>query len=134
MNLLILLLILIILIEFYLRSKITKKSKYGNIKRVPSLSLERFYRVHSNTGHSQNSEASKTLGWDLIKNSHINVEINVPYFEKKKVNYIINNVSSIKFRVFKKNSNRSNWFFGCSITYGHGLILKILLLIYFLKI
>ena len=72
MNYFFLLIILLVLFEFYLRSKKKSDIKYENIKRVPSLNLERSYKIKSNTGHLQNSKKSKILGWDLVENSHIN--------------------------------------------------------------
>lgn len=115
--------IVLVLIEIFLRSLKQKNDRYENIKRVPSLNLERYYKVQSNSGHSQNSKESKILGWDLIENSHIDVEISVPYFEKKKVEYYLNNVAarSNKGNFFNKDSKNLIGYFGCSITYGHGL-------------
>ena len=94
MNYFFLLIILLVLFEFYLRSKKKSDIKYENIKRVPSLNLERSYKIKSNTGHLQNSKKSKILGWDLVENSHINVEISIPYFKEETIDYFLNNVAA----------------------------------------
>ncbi len=123
MNYFFLLIILLVLFEFYLRSKKKSDIKYENIKRVPSLNLERSYKIKSNTGHLQNSKKSKILGWDLVENSHINVEISIPYFKEETIDYFLNNVaarSNIKNYSSQYNKNIIGYF-GCSITYGHGL-------------
>lgn len=115
--------ILIIFLEIFLRLKKKPDLKYQNIKRIPPVNLSRIYEIYSKTGHSQNSEKSESLGWDLIENSHINVKINVPYFEETSVDYILNNTSArSNLKIFKNETNKNLiGYFGCSITYGYGL-------------
>ena len=120
----IILLVFLIILELYLRSVTKDNYEYENIKRVPNLELQRSYKVHSETGHSQNSRECKTLGWDLIENSKINVKIKVPYInEEKSINYTLNNISarSNKTEITLNNQKKIIGYFGCSITYGHGL-------------
>jgi hypothetical protein len=101
-----------------------KKIKDLNIKRISGLNLIRNYSIFSETNHSQNSKKCSELGWDLEENSHINVKVNIPYFEKEdSINYKLNDIAARSNIQITKNSDLKEFigFFGCSITYGHGL-------------
>ena len=115
--------IIIIFLEIFLRLKKKPDLIYENIKRIPPVNLSRIYKIDSKTGHSQNSKKSDTLGWDLIENSHVNVKINLPYFDETSVDYVLNNKSArSNLKIFKNEINKNLiGYFGCSITYGYGL-------------
>ena len=103
-------------------SKLTMKSE--NIKRIPGLNINRIYSVTSKTGHKQNSKKDGELGWELEQSSHVKVNIKIPYLEDEmSVNYYLNDIGARSNVAKFTNSKIEKYigFFGCSITYGHGL-------------
>ena len=116
--------LIFLLIDYYFNFNSDETQDDLNIKRVPGFRINRSYKIFSKTNDKQNSLKSESLGWVLKRNSHIEVKINIPYFkEDDTVEYYLNdlgcrsNVSDVK----KSNIKEFTGFFGCSITYGHGL-------------
>ena len=127
MNILFLILILILLfiiIELFLRflKNKTQDKDFQNIKRIPSVKLSRSYEVKSINSERQNSQKCDILGWDLIKNTEINVKINVPYFKDNYLcKYKINSLGA-RSNIDEISSDRKLFgTFGCSVSYGYSL-------------
>ena len=57
------------------------KKDFENIKRVPAIKLSRSYEVNSLGTESHNTKKCKTLGWELVKNTEINVKTTIHYFK-----------------------------------------------------
>ena len=114
----------LILVEILNKKNSTVNLSDENIKRIPGLNISRKYTVSSSTGHSQNSKRDRDLGWELEENSHVKVDIKIPYIQKDMtVNYYLNDIAARSNIPNIKESNIEKYvgFFGCSITYGHGL-------------
>jgi hypothetical protein len=114
----------IILCELFLKilKNKFKNKDFENIKRVPAIKLSRSYEINSLGIESQNSKKCKTLGWDLVKNSEINVKITIPYFKNDySCKYRLNNLGARSN--LKKITSGDKLFgtFGCSISYGYAL-------------
>lgn len=120
---LIYILIFLIFLEFSLRNYFEffkDNDNSNNIKRIPNLSLKRNYIVDSLSSENKNSELDEKIGWRLIKNSEISIKVTAPYINEN-LNY--------KYKINELGARSSNFtgkkktigFFGCSITYGHGL-------------
>lgn len=116
-------LIILIFLEFILRNyfeffKDIEKS--NNIKRIPNLSLKRNYYVISQSSENKNSLPDKEIGWRLISNSEISIKVTTPYIsENLNYKYKINNLGARSNNY--SGEKKTIGFFGCSITYGHGL-------------
>ena len=127
MFLLIIIILILMIVVIELSYKLLNKKKKNqdlNIKRIPAFNLKRNYSVLSETDHKQNSKKCSDLGWDLEENSHMNIKVNIPYFAKEdSINYKLNDLAARSNIQSIKNSNFNEFvgFFGCSITYGHGL-------------
>ena len=107
----------------FLRNKLKTKD-FENIKRVPNIKLARSYEISSLGCEKQNSQKCKILGWDMVKNSELEVKIKIPYFENSySCKYTINNLGA-RSNLKKFNSEDNNklfGIFGCSISYGYSL-------------
>jgi len=112
----------IIFIEFILRYYFVSSpdEENNNIKRIPNLSLKRDYFVKSDYADNTNATQDSKLGWKLKKNSELVVNVRMPYI-KESLNY--NYKTNDKGARTEKYSGKKKTlgFFGCSITYGHGL-------------
>lgn len=112
--------------EFFLKllKKKLKTKDFENIKRVPDIKLARSYEISSFGYEKQNSQKCEILGWDMIKNSEIEVKIKIPYIESSySCKYIINNLgarSNLK-KFNSENNDKLFGIFGCSISYGYSL-------------
>lgn len=114
----------IILVETLSKKYPKKKLNGENIKRIPDLNVNRKYSVSSITGHNQNSKKDEELGWELEENSHMKIDIKIPYVQgDMSVNYNLNDVGARSNVANTRQSNIKKYlgFFGCSISYGHGL-------------
>jgi hypothetical protein len=110
--------------EFFLRflKNKLKNKDFENIKRIPGIKLARSYEINAFGCEKQNSQKCEVLGWDMIKNSELEVKIKIPYFESQySCRYIINNLGARSN--YKKFSSNEKLFgtFGCSISYGYAL-------------
>ena len=115
--------LIFLLIDYYFNFNSDETQDDLNIKRVPGFRINRSYKIFSKTNDKQNSLKSESLGWVLKRNSHM-VKINIPYFkEDDTVEYYLNDLGCRSNVSDVKNSNIKEFtgFFGCSITYGHGL-------------
>lgn len=115
--------IFLLFLEFILRNYfeyLDEVSKTNNIKRVPDLALQRNYHINSSTDENTNSQFDKELGWKLKGNTDLKVKVEAPYI-KESLNYNYK-VNSFGARSDNFSGNKKTLgFFGCSITYGHGL-------------
>ena len=112
----------LIFIEFILRCYFHSSTdeENNNIKRIPNLSLKRMYFVKSDYADNTNAIQDSKFGWKLKKNSELTVNVRTPYI-KDSLNY--NYKTNDKGARTEKYSGKKKTlgFFGCSITYGHGL-------------
>ena len=116
------LIILLFLVEIFLRniSDLNDENNNNNIKRIPNISLKRNYEVSTNTEDNKNSIEDKELGWELRSDSKVSVKVKLPYIrDDLNYSYEINNLGA-RTKEFT-GKKKILGFFGCSITYGHGL-------------
>lgn len=114
----------IILCELFLKilKNRFKNKDFENIKRVPAIKLLRSYEVDSLSTENKNSKKCESLGWDLVKNTEINVKTTIPYFKNDySCKYTLNNLGA-RSNLKEINSNDKLFgTFGCSISYGYAL-------------
>lgn len=105
-----------------LKNKLKTKD-FENIKRIPGIKLARSYEISSFGSEKQNSQKCEILGWDMVKNSELEVKIKIPYFENDySCKYIINNLGArSNLKNFNSDNNKLFGIFGCSIGYGYSL-------------
>ena len=114
----------IILCELFLKilKNKFKNKDFENIKRVPAIKLSRSYEVNSLGTESKNSKKCKTLGWDLVKNTEINVKTTIPYFKNNySCKYTLNNLGARSNLKEINSDDKLFGTFGCSISYGYAL-------------
>lgn len=106
------------ILRYYFNSSTAEEN--NNIKRIPNLSLKREYIVKSDYADNTNAVQDPNLGWKLKKNSDLTVNVKIPYINENLIyNYKTNDIGARTEKYFGKKKTLG--FFGCSITYGHGL-------------